>query len=243
MGCNKPLIRFYVPHNREASGRVYSLASFNRVHKTNLRYEDLMYRKDVMLIPCGQCTGCRLRKRKDWSTRMELEAYGHSKESIWFITLTYDDDHVPTQDTETGEIYKGGINIWKGVSERPRTAQTLSVEDTQLFIKRLRKAVKEPLRYFLAGEYGDNTARPHYHMILYGWHPDDLKPIHKLSRHGHYTSDKLVKIWGQGTVDIAQATPETYNYVAGYVTKKLYGNDKERYQKNGFNTAILHHEP
>ena len=155
-----------------------------------------------MLIPCGQCTGCRLRKRKDWATRMELEAYSQSKENIWFITLTYDDDHVPTQDTVTGEIYKGGINIWKGTSERPRTTQTLSVEDTQLFIKRLRKAVKEPLRYFLAGEYGDNTARPHYHMILYGWHPDDLKPIHKLSRHGHYTSDKLVKIWGQGTVVI-----------------------------------------
>ena len=94
-------------------------------------------------------------------------------------------------------------------------------------MKRLRKAVKEPLRYFLAGEYGDNTARPHYHMILYGWHPDDLKPIHKLSRHGHYTSNKLVKIWGQGAVDIAQATPQTYNYVAGYVTKKLYGNDKK----------------
>ena len=70
-------------------------------------------------------------------------------------------------------------------------------------------------------------------MILYGWHPDDLKPIHKLSRHGHYTSDKLVKIWGQGTVDIAQAVPQTYNYVAGYVTKKLYGNDKKRYQKMG----------
>ena len=109
MGCNKPLIRFYVPHDREASGRVYSLASFNKIHKTEMRYEDLMYRKDVMMIPCGQCTGCKLRKRKDWATRMELEAYSHDKESIWFITLTYDDDHVPTtwyRDWETGEIYK-----------------------------------------------------------------------------------------------------------------------------------------
>jgi hypothetical protein len=164
---------------------------------------------------------------------MELEAYGHNKKSIWFITLTYDDDHVPTQDTKTGEIFKGGVNVWRGASERPRTVQTLSVEDVQLFIKRLRKAVNEPLRYFLAGEYGDNTSRPHYHMILYGWYPDDLKPIHRLSKFGHYTSDKLVKVWGQGTVDIAQATPETYNYVAGYVTKKLYGNDRDRYRKMG----------
>lgn len=233
MGCNKPLIRFYVPHNREASGRVYSLASFNKIHKTKMKYEDLMYRKDVMMIPCGQCTGCKLRKRKDWATRMELEAYSHDKESIWFITLTYDDDHVPTQNTETGEIFKGGVNVWRDASERPRTVQTLNVEDIQLFMKRLRKAVSGPLRYFLAGEYGDNTSRPHYHMILYGWNPDDLKPIHRLSRFGHYTSDKLIKVWGQGTVDIAQATPETYNYVAGYVTKKLYGNDKDKYKKMG----------
>ena len=163
MGCNKPLIRFYVPHDREASGRVYSLASFNEIHKTKMRYENLMYRKDVMMIPCGQCTGCKLRKRKDWSTRMELEAYSHDKESIWFITLTYDDEHVPTQDTETGEIFKGGVNVWRDASERPRTVQTLSVEDVQLFMKRLRKAVSGPLRYFLVGEYGDNTSRPHYH--------------------------------------------------------------------------------
>ena len=137
MGCNKPLIRFYVPHDREASGRVYSLASFNKIHKTEMKYEDLMYRKDVMIIPCGQCTGCKLRKRKDWATRMELEAYSHDKERIWFITLTYDDDHVPTQDTETGEIFKGGVNVWRDASERPRTVQTLSVEDVQLFMKRL----------------------------------------------------------------------------------------------------------
>ena len=103
MGCNKPLIRFYVPHDREASGRVYSLASFNEIHKTKMTYENLMYRKDVMLIPCGQCTGCRLRKRKDWATRMELEAYGHDKESIWFITLTYDDDHVQHKTQKQGK--------------------------------------------------------------------------------------------------------------------------------------------
>ena len=74
---------------------------------------------------------------------MELEAYSHEKESIWFITLTYDDDHVPTQDIETGEIYRGGVNVWKDTSERPRTAMTLSVEDIQLFVKRLRKATGE----------------------------------------------------------------------------------------------------
>ena len=179
---------------------MYSLASFNEIHKTKMRYEDLMYRKDVMIIPCGQCTGCKLRKRKDWATRMELEAYGHDKESIWFVTLTYDDDHVPTQDTETGEIFKGGVNVWRDASERPRTVQTLSVEDIQLFMKRFRKAVRKPLRYFLAGEYGEQTARPHYHMILYGWEPTDLKQLYKIHHNGYYTSEWMQKLWGNGQI-------------------------------------------
>ena len=112
MGCNKPLIRFYVPHDREASGRVYSLASFNKVHKTNLRYEDLMYRKDVMLIPCGQCIGCRIRQREDWTTRIELEARDYPREEVWFITLTYDDEHVPGMIVNTGEIMRKVQYVW-----------------------------------------------------------------------------------------------------------------------------------
>nr|CAI9750860.1 replication initiation protein [Microvirus sp.] len=233
MGCNKPLIRFYIPEDREASGKVYSLASLSIRTGKPVKYEDFMYRKDVMMIPCGQCQGCRLKKRKEWATRMELEAYQHKKEEIWFITLTYDDEKIPSLNLKTGEIFRGGKHLWKDGSERPQCVQTLNVEDVQLFIKRLRKGTRARLRYFLAGEYGDKTGRPHYHMILYGWEPKKLKPIHKMSRFGHFTDEDMQKWWGNGQIDIAQATPETYNYVAGYVTKKLYGNDSKRYTENG----------
>ena len=36
-----------------------------------------------------------------------------------------------------------------------------------------------------------------------------------------------------GNVIIAEATPETMAYVAGYVTKKTYGNDAKRYNELG----------
>ena len=51
MSCYKPLIRLYDPNDKDVSGRVYSLSRFSQLAGRQLKYEDLMYRKDVMLIP------------------------------------------------------------------------------------------------------------------------------------------------------------------------------------------------
>ena len=208
MGCYKPLIRFYVPNNPEASGHIYTLRRFaiERAKNPNLTYEDLIYRKDVMLIPCGQCIGCRIQKKQDWTTRIELEARQWPKEQVWFITLTYDDDHVPGMIVKTGEIMRKVQYVWKPGKKAPESVQTLMYPDVQKFLKRLRKAYRGKLRYFCAGEYGEQTARPHYHMILYGWEPTDLKQLYKIHHNGYYTSEWLEKLWGNGQIQIAGST-------------------------------------
>lgn len=220
MSCYKPLIRLYNPENKETSGRVYSLARFSELSGKQLKYEDLMYNPKVMLIPCGQCIGCRIRQREDWTTRIELEARDYPKEEVWFITLTYDDEHVPGMIVKTGEIIRKVQYTWKPGEKRPSSVQILLYEDIQKFLKRLRKAARAKLRYFVAGEYGEQTARPHYHMILYGWRPTDLENLYKIHHNGYYTSKWMEDLWGMGQIQIAQAVPETYRYVAGYVTKK-----------------------
>lgn len=228
MSCYKPLIRLYNPDDREQSGRVYSLARFSQLSGKQLKYEDLMYNPKVMLIPCGQCIGCRIRQREDWTTRIELEARDYPKEEVWFITLTYDDDHVPGMIVKTGEIMRKVQYTWKPGEKRPDSVQILLYEDIQKFLKRLRKANRGKLRYFVAGEYGEQTARPHYHMILYGWKPTDLENLYKIHHNGYYTSKWLTNLWGMGQIQIAQAVPETYRYVAGYVTKKMYEIDGKK---------------
>lgn len=228
MSCYKPLIRLYNPDDREQSGRVYSLARFSQLNGKKLRYEDLMYNPKVMLIPCGQCIGCRIRQREDWTTRIELEARDYPKEEVWFITLTYDDEHVPGMIVKTGEIMRKVQYAWKPGEKRPSSVQILLYEDIQKFLKRLRKAYRGKLRYFVAGEYGEQTARPHYHMILYGWRPTDLENLYKIQHNGYYTSKWLADLWGMGQIQIAQAVPETYRYVAGYVTKKMYEIDGKK---------------
>lgn len=246
MSCYKPLIRLYNPDNKEVSGRVYSLARFSQLSGKQLKYEDLMYNPKVMLIPCGQCIGCRIRQREDWTTRIELEARDYPKEQVWFITLTYDDDHVPGMIVKTGEIMRKVQYTWKPGEKRPESVQILLYEDIQKFLKRLRKAYRGKLRYFVAGEYGEQTARPHYHMILYGWEPTDLKNLYKIHHNGYYTSEWLSNLWGMGQIQIAQAVPETYRYVAGYVTKKNVRNRRKESQyvlRIGTNETFCLHEP
>ena len=45
------------------------------------------------LVPCGCCIGCRLDYARQWAERCIHEADSHTDN--YFLTLTYDDDHLP----------------------------------------------------------------------------------------------------------------------------------------------------
>lgn len=93
------------------------------------------------------------------------------------------------------------------------------------FIKALRNR-GHIIRYFGCGEYGDKKSRPHYHLVLFGYKPADLKVFSK-SKSGFYlfNSVYISNIWKKGFVTIQEFTPETASYVAGYVDKKIDKND------------------
>ena len=169
-------------------------------------------------IPCGQCVGCRLDYAKDWTTRMMLEALYHEK--TLFVTLTYDEEHVPHSsyiEYETGEV---------------KDILTLRPDDFTKFMKRLRYYYnKNELRFYMCGEYGSKTLRPHYHMICFGLALDDLV-LFKKSGTGNdiYLSETLSKAWKHGLVDVSEASYESMGYVARYVMKKLKGKDAAEYE-------------
>lgn len=58
-------------------------------------------------------------------------------------------------------------------------------------------------------------------MILWGWKPNDLKPL-KMNKTGDwlYTSKKIQTKWGKGIVIIGNLTYESASYVARYTNKK-----------------------
>lgn len=155
-------------------------------------------------VPCGQCVACRINYAKEWAVRCMLEA--RENPPAFFITLTYDDEHLPVQE------YNGDF------------FGKLEKRDFQLFIKRMRKMYGS-LRYFGCGEYGGETFRPHYHFISFGCDFDDLELL-KIQRskkviYAYFTSAKLVALWGKGQILICQANEQTCSYTACYSLKKV----------------------
>lgn len=105
----------------------------------------------IMLVPCGHCDLCLNRKTLDFTTRCDIEtSLSHNSA---FITLTYNNDHLPVNNS-----------LYKHVAQR--------------WIKRCRKFLSDrgydgqSFKYFIVGEYGSKSGRPHYHAIIWNL-PDD----------------------------------------------------------------------
>lgn len=174
---------------------------------------------DFTEIPCGRCIECRLKRSREWANRCMLELPYH--ESSYFLTLTYDDNHL-----RYGDVHdENGFLV-----QNP----TLYKKDLQDFFKRLRKNYKydNHLKYYACGEYGDNTGRPHYHCIIFGLKLDDLQ-VYKQSRLGfnYYNSSFINSIWTFGHVVIADVSWETCAYTARYILKKQLGLSSDYYDE------------
>lgn len=151
-----------------------------------------------MVVPCGSCVGCRKERARQWAVRIMHETQLHAASS--FVTLTYSDAHLPP----------GG---------------SLVKRDLQLFFKRLRKQHAQssslPLRYFSVGEYGDQTERPHYHAIIFGYWPNDT--VRLPGKRDLHRSPSLEKLWPQGNSSLGAVSFASASYVAHYTGKKVYG--------------------
>lgn len=87
---------------------------------------------------------------------------------------------------------------------------------------------------------GEQTKRPHYHLLIFGWSPDadDIYTVDRNGRinenkfgHKYYYSHLIDKVWDFGSHTIGDFTWETASYVARYTTKKVGKLDKDFYEK------------
>lgn len=107
---------------------------------------------------------------------------------------------------------------------------TLSKRDVQLFIKRLRKRFPEHhIKYFLCGEYGSHTARPHYHAIIF-----DLPLCGNFVEYYH---KELQKLWSQGFVQCSNVNINRIGYVSKYILKS--DNDKKFFQTHDITPPFM----
>lgn len=156
-------------------------------------------------IPCGRCIGCRLERSRQWAIRLVHEGSLHPEKC--FLTLTYDDAHLPADGS-------------------------LDVSEFQRFFKRLRKRIAPTkVRFFHCGEYGEKLGRPHYHCILFGYEFPDRQLFKRGSEPSLnlYTSHVLSELWPLGFSTIGSVTFESSAYVARYVVKKFMGPGAAEY--------------
>ncbi len=183
MACYSPLRAF---RSRDLSTRAL-------VFNKHDGYADL----EVML-PCGQCVGCRLEKSRQWAMRCVHEASMHDENC--FITLTYSNEFLPA----LGSLDKQAF---------------------ALFMKRLRKHYEpQRIRFYSCGEYGDDSGRPHYHALLFGFDFSDKVFLRNRGDHKCWRSPTLEKLWPYGLSEVGSVSFDSAAYVARYVMKKVTGD-------------------
>lgn len=144
-------------------------------------------------VPCGKCFGCMRMRCESWVFRHLLEL--KRCKSAFFVTLTYDDDHVP--------ISPNGMLVFDKTH-------------LQKYFKRLRKMlapIGENFKYHVASEYGDTFGRPHYHALIYDYPNEPL------------LVDKLAELWSYGSIQVGTVTEASIRYVVEYITQYYYNDD------------------
>lgn len=144
---------------------------------------------------------------------MAHEARGWQESS--FLTLTYDDEHLPLEEN----------------------TPTVRWADGQKFLKRVRKHLA-PARFSYYGvtEYGTRSRRPHLHIALFGYAFLKKREIIQERPHRLWTSPELNQLWPLGHSSAGAITWESCQYVAGYVIEKA---DRHTYSRMDEQTGEL----
>lgn len=161
--------------------------------------------KEYIKVPCGKCEACVMNRASQWYVRLLMQQ--RYSDNAVFVTLTYNDEHLPLRITEDGVLLADVCR-----------------EDVRHYHARLRKSLgptkSKALKYFLISEYGPNPTngwlhRPHYHAIYFNLDKEDY--------------GKLERAWKAGFVQFGELTEGRIRYVSGYVTEKLFiPSDVER---------------
>lgn len=137
-----------------------------------------------------------------------------------WVTLTYAPEHLPPYGT-------------------------LSRQDYKKFLKDLRNRVSPTrFKYMGVGEYGSESKRPHYHIMLFGLDFPDMYHWRK-SPTGDplFRSEQLETIWTKGHAEIGAVEYNTAAYTAKYCEKRITGKGLDLIQDDGLRIyeRLTHH--
>lgn len=179
----------------------------NPIYIKNKNFDNLPRHLEYLRVPCGKCLFCRLEHAKEWGLRCALEWFTNKDSECYFLTLTYADFN------NDGKLHKYHIRS---------------------FIKKLRSIYRGvKFKYFVCGEYGELTNRPHYHLLLFGVNLGKLNFYKMSGQNALYFSNQLNEIWKYGYVVIGNLTFNSAFYTARYAMKKNKVHETIQLQSQG----------
>jgi len=138
--------------------------------------------------------------------------------SSYFVTLTYDDKHVPIGNNGTTHNYQDHKDFIKELKfyEHPKQLEKrkeISLEELQRERDEFKMAPERPgLKYFGVCEYGGQTGRTHWHYLLFNI----------------VDTGSINAAWPMGRVHIDECNINTIDYTLKYMLK----NEEERSDDN-----------
>lgn len=121
--------------------------------KSNAKTLSVVSNAKGFSVPCGDCDSCVYDYGDQWTLRVLYEVRDclRMNGDVVFITLTYDNYHLPY-------FHPCGKSVC-----------CFSYDHIKVFMRELRRTLgnSDDLRFFITGEYGDKTLRSHYHGLLF----------------------------------------------------------------------------
>lgn len=180
-------------------------------------FPKLIYNKSAhawINASCNHCIECEQKYRTSWQFRLQQEL--KRAKSTFFVTLTYDDENLPS--LSNGEVCYDNQHF---TAWRKRMAT---------YFKRHNDA---NIKYICTGEFGDETQRPHYHLILF---IDCVVSYDEVNNAAHYYWDYAQVV----DVDEPRSNNAVSSYVTKYVMKDYYRETKPIIEGSKTNKFRIH---
>lgn len=204
------------------------------------------YTGAVVRVACGSCSYCLVARSAKYSSIVAIELLRNAGTTL-FVTLTYENKNIPLYKLDGA--CRAFVSNRAGFPPIPVESVDkvivpnglrgvcfghLCYSDVQQFHSRLRALIYKYCRrnslpyesrkykYFVCGEYGPYSARPHYHLLLFF-------PTVLGEREYKEFSEIVSSCWPSGRVDLQPVTTSSVGcYLSTYVNSlvslpKVYG--------------------
>lgn len=154
-----------------------------------------------MWVPCRRCQKCLQIKSFLWSDRAQLEIALSPR--TWMVTLTFAPHHLAGILIEARKL----TDDWCDPRQKVKAIERAAYAHVARYFKRVRKRTGLRFRYMATAEYGEESGRLHYHVL-----------VHELE--GPLTQRVLDACWRSHThVRLVRDGYRAARYVAKYLTK------------------------